>query len=107
MEDIIANLKSFTRSKKKVHFICACQDEIIHNIGQLLYNFLHGKFKVKKSKSTHKQLFNIRYYIRKLANKQISVRNKRKILVEVGVRTILFKIIQENLLPGLVKSMKK
>lgn len=107
MDQIVANLKCFTKKRKKVHLICSCSDEIIHTISHLLYNFLHKKFKVKNFKKTKKELHPIRHFIRKLADKLVSTRVKRKILVNIGVRTILFPIIQNNLTPSLIKSLKK
>ena len=106
MDDIIKNLKCFTGKKKKIHLICSCDDELIHTISHLLYNFLHNRFKVKNSKKTYNQLFKIRHAIRKLADRRVSIRVKREILVGIAVRTILFPLIQENFVPSLLKSMK-
>ena len=107
MDEILDNLRCFSRDKKKVHLICSCDDKIIHSISQLIFNLLHQKVKVKNPKKTKQLLSPIRHSLRKLADKRVSVRSKRKILVQVGIRSILFPIIQNNLLPSLVKSLKQ
>ena len=107
MDKILDNLRCFSSSRKKVHLICSCEDEIIHSLSQLIFNLLHQKIKIKNIKKTKQLLSPIRHSLRKLSDKRVSIRNKRKILVQVGIRTILFPIIRNNLLPSLVKSLKQ
>ena len=107
MDDVVKKLTCFTRKKKKVHLICSCDDEIIDTLAQLLYNFIQRKFKIKQEKKVREKLFPFRHSVRKLADKRISIKTKRKLLVDVGIRTILYPIIVHNLLPSLLKTMKK
>lgn len=106
MDKILDNLQCFSGNKRKVHLICSCEDKIIHSLSQLIFNLLHAKIKLRNPKKTRQILSPIRHSLRKLADKRVSVRSKRKILVQVGIRTILFPIIRNNLLPSLVKSLK-
>ena len=107
MDNVITNLKCFTQRKKKIHLICSCSDEIIHSISHLLYNFLHNRLKVKSFQKTKEKLHPIRHWLRQLADRRVATRTKRKILVNIGVRTILYPIIKDNLLPSLLKTLKK
>ena len=106
MEQVLKNLECFAKNKRKTHLLCGCDEDIIHAISQLIYNFLKGKLKIKREKSVRKQLYPIRLEIRKLADKRICTRTKRKILVDKNIREILHPIIKNNLLPALLKSME-
>ena len=107
MDKVVQDLKCFTKNKKKVHLLCGCEDDVIHAISLLLFNFLGGKLEVKKKAQVRKKLYPIRYFIRLLADKRVSLRRKRKILVDPGIRLILFPIIKSILVPTLLKSMKE
>ena len=106
MEQIISDLKCFTRDKRKIHLLCCCEDKIIDSISQLLFNFLDKKLEIKKSKNKiRRKLFPIRKYIRKLADKSVSFRTKRKILIDKKVRDILHPFIKNILVPNLIKTL--
>lgn len=107
MDNLISNLKSFIRKKKKVHFLCRCNDQIIHNICHLIFNIFYGNLKIKNPKKTHKLLYPMRDILKKLCNRKVSTKVKRKILVDAGIRKILFPQIQDNFFPCLLRSMPK
>ena len=102
------DLKCFTKNKRKVHLLCGCEDEVIHAISLLIYNFLGGKLEVKKKAQVREveKLYPIRHFLRVLADKRVSLKKKRKILVDPGIRPILHPIIKSILVPILLKSMK-
>lgn len=106
MEKVIKDLKCFTKNKKKVHLLCGCEDDVIHAISQLLFNFLGGKLKISNRKKVGDKLHPIRHFIRQLADKRVSIKKKRKILVDPGIRAILHPIIKDTLVPSLLKSVK-
>ena len=107
MDDVVKQLKCFSTKKKKVHLICSCDDQLIHTLSQLLFNFLKIRFKVKQKAKVNAKLSPIRHSIRKLADKRVSIRTKRKLLVNVGIRSLLYPMIVHNLLPSLLKTLKK
>ena len=106
MEKVLNHLDCFVKNRKKVHLLCGCEEDIIHAISQLIYNFLKGKLKIKKEKLVRKKLYPIRFELRQLSDKRVCTRTKRKILVDREVRVILHPIIKNNLVPALLKSME-
>ena len=49
----------------------------------------------------------MRDILKKLCNRKVSTKVKRKILVDAGIRKILFPQIQDNFFPCLLRSMPK
>ena len=82
MEHVLKHLSCFVKNKKKVHLLCGCEEDVIHAISHLIYNFLKGKLKINKEKSMRKKLYPIRFELRKLSDKRVSTRTKRKILID-------------------------
>lgn len=107
MEEVLKNLKCFTRDKKKIHFVCCCEDNIIKSISQLLKHFLNKKLKIKKRTKLRRKLYPIRRHIRKLADVKVSLRGRRQILVDNKVSTILFPILKNTFVPELQKLVEK
>lgn len=106
MDQILKHLKCFVKDKKSVHLLCGCEEDVIHAIAQLIYNFLKQKLKIKRPKIVRKKLYPIRFQLRQLSDKRVSTRTKRKILINKEVRSILHPIIKNILVPTLLKSMK-
>lgn len=95
----IQELKRFKQSSRKIHFICKCDDSCIFVLSELIKNFLDNKFKVKNMKRIIRKLLPLRFNLRKLADSKVSSREKRKILIDFGVRAIVYPILQKILIP--------
>lgn len=106
-ESALKNLKCFTGNKKKIHLLCGCEDNIIKAISYILERFLDNKLVIKKRTRLRKKLYPVRKDIRKLVDRRVSIREKRKILVNRKVRDILHPVIKDTLVPILQKSLKK
>ena len=106
-DELVSNLQCFIKRKKKVHLLCCSFDALIHNLSYLVFTFLHNKLKVRNLKKTVKRLKHIAHHLRKLANKTVSVKQKRKILTNFAVRSLLFPEIKKKLFPSLCIFLNK
>ena len=102
---VVKNLRCFTRSTKKTHFLCGCDDTIVTSISYLIRSYLEEQLPVKKT--TKKKLYPIRKALSALADKSVSTREKREILTSPKVGIILHPIIKDTLAPALQKFLEK
>ena len=106
MDQVTRCLDCFVKDKKKVHLLCGCDDIIVKAIAFLLFQFLNQKIKLKNKTRIRRKLYRIRHYLRKIADKKVSVREKRKLLIAKRVRTTLFPFLKLTLIPIFYKSLK-
>ena len=103
----LQQLKSFKRARHKVHFLCKCDDTCIFVLSELMKNFLEKKFKIRNKKRIIKKLLPLRFSLRKLADETVSCKEKRQILIDIGVRVIIYPILRKILIPMVLKLEKK
>lgn len=92
-------LKCFSSTKHKCRYLCTTNDENIEALGDLLQDYLGERLKIPNLKRITKVLHPIRHMIRVLADKKVKTQDKRKILLEFGVKLLLYPILQKNLIP--------
>lgn len=100
-------LKCFVRSKSKCHYLCTIKDQNIEALSDLLHEFINEKLKLSDLKAKAKSLYPIRHLIRILADKKVKTKTKRKILLQFGVKLLLFPILEKDLIPCFGKLVKR
>ena len=82
------NLKYFLDGNKKINFFsCKCPDKVINSVCKAFKTF--AKDKNKLSSTRRKQLYRVQPVINKLIDKKVDIKEKRKLLVDVGVKKVL------------------
>ena len=104
---LVKNVRCFTRAKKKTHLLCECDDAVVTSISYLIRKFLNEQLTIKKKSAVRKKLYPIRKYLRAIADKQVSTRRKREILINPKVGIDLHSAIKDTLAPALQKSLKE
>lgn len=102
----INELKLFKKASQKTHFICKCNDTCIFVLSELTRNFLKNRFKIQNKKRICRKLFPLRFNLRKLADAKISIKEKRQILINIGVKALVYPIFQKILIPMLEHKVK-
>ena len=98
-QDRLKLLECFASSRHKCHYICTVDDQNIEALSQLVSDFIHRKIKVPGLKRITKILRPLRHLIRILADDKIETRTKRKILIQFGIKLLLYPILSKNLIP--------
>ena len=99
----LKHLKYFKQNKQKSLFVCKCEDIVIIAICELVKGFIQNKFKIKNVKTILQKLSNIKLKIRRLVNPRVSIKQKRQVLIDFGVQTLLYPMICNRLIPFLEK----
>lgn len=99
-------LKCFTGSKHKCRYICTVDNESIEALSGLMSDFIRRKLKVPKIKKIIKMLQPVRHLIRILADSNVKTSTKRKILLQWGIRYILYPILSKTIIPCFNKACK-
>ena len=97
----LKHLKYFKQNKQKPLFVCKCEDIVIVAICELVKGFIKNKFKIKNIKTILQKLSNIKDKLRRLADTRISIRQKRKVLIDFGVQTLFYPVLCGRLIPFL------
>ena len=98
LHTLLMKLKNLSHSERKVYFVSIPKQELIL-ISEIVLNFLNDRFHVPAFK--FKLLKRIKNSIRKLADKKVSLKNKRIILSSIKglqIINILLPIVLEILL---------
>ena len=106
-KDRLKLLECFANSEHKCHYICTVDDRSIEVVSDLVSDFIHKKIKVPGAKKIAKILRPIRHLIRILADDEIKTHTKRKILIQFGIKLLLYPIISKNLIPCFGKACLK
>ena len=101
-------LKCFvrTKSENRCHYLCTAKDQNIEALSDLLRDFINEKLKLSDLKVIAKSLYPIRHLVRILADKKVKTKTKRKILLQFGVKLLLFPILEKDLIPCFGKIVK-
>lgn len=99
----LKHLKCFKRNKQKSLFICKCEDIVIVALCELVKGFIQNKFEIKNIKKIIQKLSTIKNKLRRLVDPRISIRQKRQVLIDFGVQTLLYPILCSRLIPFLEK----
>ena len=90
---VVTELKRFKKTSRKIHFLCKCDDKCIIEISEIMRNFLDNNFKLPKMKKITRNLRSLRFNLRMLADSQVSIRDKRKLLIGFGARALLYPLL--------------
>ena len=99
-------LKCFTGCKHKCRYICNVDNESIEALSGLMSDFIRRKLKVPKIKKIIKMLQPVRHLIRILADSDVKTSTKRKILIQWGIRYILYPILSKTIIPCFNRACK-
>ncbi len=103
----LQELKRFKQSSHKIHFLCKCDEKCIFVLSELIRSFLDNKFKIRNMKRITRKLFPLRFNLRKLADSKVSVKAKREILIDFGIRALVYPILQKVLIPTVLMLEQK
>ena len=97
----IDHLLCFKTCKHKSSFICSCSESEIHSLCKVIELFLKGKLEIKNKIKILKKLSPIKDVLRLLVRKNISIKTKRKLFIQLALQKILFPILAKVLIPAL------
>ena len=97
-------LKFFTKDKNPINFIVECDELFIHGISEVCFNLVSPNRNISLNKQTLKKLYKIRYELNELANPKKSIKNKRKILLQLP--EFFFPLLKKTIIPAIKKLIK-
>ena len=104
--NILQDIKQL-KANQRLDFLKNCSNECIHAICEVCYNILHESLKLNKDKKYRikQKLKPIRVDVRKLADAELSVNTKRKILSKPQVGRGVFTVLASTVLPALISAL--
>ena len=99
----LKHLKCFKQRKQKSLFVCKCEDVVIVALCEVVKGFIQNKFKINNIKTILQKLSSIKNKLRRLADPRISIRQKRQLLINFAVQSLLFPLLCRRLIPFLEK----
>ena len=104
----LSSLPALKRSNKDMSFIDAYSDDKIHDICEACHNIVHMKFPLesKKKYQLKKRLTPIKKDVMQLANPQLLVKTKRKLLKKPQVGFGVFAALASFVVPALLSLIK-
>ena len=97
----LKHLKCFKQRKQKSLFMCKCEDIVIVALCEVVTGFIQNKFKINNIKTILRKLSSIKSKLRRLADPRVSIRQKRQLLINFSVQTLLFPLLCRRLIPFL------
>ena len=106
---LVLSVIQISKQKKDMSFLREYPDEKIHDICEGCFNALKENIPIKGNKKYQlkKKLKPIKNEIRQLANSNISVKTKRKLLTNPQVGHGIFSAIATVVLPALISLLSK
>ena len=99
----LKHLKCFKQNRQKSFFVCKCEDIVIVALCEVVKDFIQNKFKIKNIKTILQKLVNIKDKLRRLVDHRVSIRQKRQILIDFTVQSLLYPLLCSRPIPFLEK----
>ena len=104
----LSSLPTLKRKNKDMSFMDEYSDDKIHNICEACHNIVHMKFPLERKKKYQlkKRLTPIKKDVMQLANPQLLVKTKRKLLKKPHVGFGVFAALASFVVPALLSLIK-